>query len=82
MQVPSLRPVFGELFFTAEPSRREPGGEMSGGIEPTLTPFLQPNQFTSTNRTIQLKTAAGGFARNGEGDSLKQPQIVSLMPFY
>ena len=57
--------LFEELFYAAGPSQRELGDEMSGGIQPTPAPLLQPNQFTPTNRKVQLNPGAWALFSSG-----------------
>ena len=82
MQVPSLRLViwgFVRSIVLLGHTHREPGDEMKWETNSSHA-LLQPNHFTATNGTIRLKIVAGDFARDGEGGSLKRPQIIGLMP--
>ena len=67
IQVPCPRPLFGELFFAAGPSHREPGDGMSGGIEPTSTPSLQPINLRQPPEQSSLKQLLGRFLVLGRG---------------
>ena len=63
-------PPYGYLGFllncAAGPTHREPGDELNVRENRSHAPFTT-NQFTATNRTIQLKTAAGGLFSRGGG---------------
>ena len=69
MQVPSLRLVIWgfvcSIVLLGHP-HREPGDEMKWETNSSHA-LLQPNHFTSNNRTIQLKTGAGDVIRRGGG---------------